>query len=106
MSVKVRLMNRSDSDDRRVDTFNYDVSLLGSSVSAAQARADAAYDLAKKGGGGGGGTDLTPVSPIYIQDGKIGCRTASDFSGDNSRPMTASGVKTIVGDIESLLKEI
>lgn len=39
-------------------------------------------------------------------DGKLAVSAVDNFSGDNTLPMTAAGVQTIVGNIEALLETI
>lgn len=66
---------------------------------------------------GGGNPDPTPDlweqelatkigSGLKIVDGKLTVNTTDDFKGDNTLPMTAAGVETVVGNIEALLSTI
>lgn len=41
-----------------------------------------------------------------VVDDHVSLKTANDFEGDNTRPMTAAGVEIIVGNIEIELKII
>ena len=43
---------------------------------------------------------------LEVQDGDLTVVTTDDFSGDNTLPMTAAGVETVVGNIEVLLGTI
>lgn len=40
------------------------------------------------------------------ENSKLNVTTASDFEGDNSRPITAAAVETIVGNVDALLETI
>lgn len=40
------------------------------------------------------------------EDKTVSVETTNNFNGDNTLPMTASGVETIVGNIETLLRMI
>lgn len=43
---------------------------------------------------------------FLVQGDVVSVKTVSDFTGDNTLPMTASGVQTTVGNIEALLSTI
>lgn len=56
---------------------------------------------------GGGGTVAYRFGHGLKQDGlDVSVDAVSDFSGDNTLPMTAAGVQTTVGNIEALLATI
>lgn len=57
--------------------------------------------------GGGGGSVIYRFGHGLIQDGlDVSVNAVSDFTGDNTLPMTAAGVQTTVGNIEALLATI
>lgn len=57
--------------------------------------------------GGGGGGVVYRFGHGLKQDGlDVSVNAVSDFSGDNTLPMTAAGVQTTVGNIEALLTTI
>lgn len=57
--------------------------------------------------GGSGGSAAYRFGHGLKQSGlDVSVDTVSDFSGDNTLPMTAAGVQTTVGNIESLLATI
>lgn len=57
--------------------------------------------------GGGGGSIAYRFGHGLKQDGiDVSVDAVSDFSGDNTLPMTAAGVQTTVGNIEALLATI
>lgn len=57
--------------------------------------------------GGGGGSIVYRFGHGLKQDGlDVSVDAVSDFSGDNTLPMTAAGVQTTVGNIEALLATI
>lgn len=57
--------------------------------------------------GGGGGSIVYRFGHGLKQDGlDVSVDAVSDFSGDNTLPMTAAGVQTQVGNIEALLATI
>lgn len=57
--------------------------------------------------GGGGGGIVYRFGHGLKQDGlDVSVDAVSDFSGDNTLPMTAAGVQTSVGNIEALLETI
>ncbi len=43
---------------------------------------------------------------LKVEDGKLVVNSVNDFAGDNTLPMTAAGVQTVVGNIEALLGTI
>lgn len=56
---------------------------------------------------GGGGGPTYRFGHGLKQDGlEVSVDAVSDFSGDNTLPMTAAGVQTTVGNIEALLETI
>lgn len=56
---------------------------------------------------GGGGGIIYKFGHGLKQDGlDVSVNAVSDFSGDNTLPMTAAGVQTTVGNIEALLATI
>lgn len=56
---------------------------------------------------GGGESVVYRFGPGLKQDGlDVSVDAVSDFSGDNTLPMTAAGVQTTVGNIEALLDTI
>jgi len=56
---------------------------------------------------GGGGSVVYCFGHGLKQDGMdVSVDAVSDFSGDNTLPMTAAGVQTVVGNIEILLETI
>lgn len=57
--------------------------------------------------GGGGGSIVYRFGHGLKQDGlDVSVDAVSDFTGDNTLPMTAAGVQTTVGNIEALLATI
>lgn len=57
--------------------------------------------------GGGGGGVVYKFGHGLKQDGvNVSVDAVSDFTGDNTLPMTAAGVQTTVGNIEALLATI
>lgn len=43
---------------------------------------------------------------LTVRENIVSVKTVSDFTGDNTLPITASGVQTTVGNIEALLSII
>lgn len=43
---------------------------------------------------------------LKVEDGRLSVDAVSDFQGDNTLPMTAAGVETVVGGIDALLRTI
>lgn len=63
--------------------------------------------LSKVAISGGGGSIVYRFGHGLKQDGlDVSVNAVSDFSGDNTLPMTAAGVQTTVGNIEALLAAI
>jgi len=56
--------------------------------------------------GGGGGPSWGVGHGLKVVDGNLAVNSVSDFKGDNTLPMTAAGVVTVVGNIEALLGTI
>ncbi len=56
--------------------------------------------------GGGGGADYRIGHGLAVEHGELTVVTTDDFKGDNTLPMTAAGVETVVGNIEALLGTI
>ena len=84
---------------RKGDSLDYD------GLNLSLKSGDKTLSSVKIAGGGGG--------PAYRfghglkQDGlEVSVDAVSDFSGDNTLPMTAAGVQTTVGNIEALLETI
>lgn len=55
---------------------------------------------------GGGGMAYGVGHGLKIVGGDLTVNSVSDFKGDNTLPMTAAGVDTVVGNIEALLATI
>lgn len=55
---------------------------------------------------GDGGIARELGSGLKVEDGKLTVDTTDDFTGDNTLPMTAAGVQTVVGNIDVLLGTI
>lgn len=55
---------------------------------------------------GGTGSGYGIGHGLKVKDGDLTVVTTDDFSGDNTLPMTAAGVETVVGNIEVLLGTI
>lgn len=55
------------------------------------------------GGGEGGGMQWGIGNGLKIVSGELTVDTTDNFQGDNTLPMTAAGVETVVGNIEALL---
>ena len=55
---------------------------------------------------GNGGIAYELGSGLKVEGGKLTVETVSDFKGDNTLPMTAAGVETVVGNIDVLLGTI
>lgn len=58
------------------------------------------------GGGDGSGVSYKFGHGLKIENNTVSVDTANDFTGDNSRPVSASVVETTVGNIEILLQTI
>lgn len=56
--------------------------------------------------GGGGGLPFGVGHGLKVVGGDLTVNSVSDFKGDNTLPMTAAGVDTVVGNIEALLATI
>lgn len=78
-------------------------------------RAEEAADRAEKAaenageGGTGGGTTYTIGHGLKLDKeagNLLSVDSVSDFGGDNTLPMTASGVETVVGNIDVLLQTL
>lgn len=57
-------------------------------------------------GNSSGGSSWGIGHGLAIKDGDLTVVTTNDFKGDNTLPMTAAGVETVVGNIELLLGTI
>ena len=57
-------------------------------------------------GGGAEGPSLQFGHGLKVLDGTLSVEAVDDFSGDNTLPMTAAGVDTVVGNIEAILATI
>lgn len=77
-------------------------------ANSAADRANEAADRAENivPGGGGGGVAFEVGVGLNLSDGILSVDSASDFNGDNTRPAEAALVKTLVGNVEILLKTI
>lgn len=85
--------------DRKGDTLAYD----GAELSLKSGK----KVLSKVAISGGGGSIVYRFGHGLKQDGlDVSVDAVSDFSGDNTLPMTAAGVQTTVGNIEALLATI
>lgn len=60
----------------------------------------------KDGQDGKDGKSYEFSDQFEVVEDYVSLKTANDFEGDNTRPMTAAGVETIVGNIEVALKII
>lgn len=58
------------------------------------------------GGGSGGGYQIGHGLKLSPDGRTVSVNAVSDFSGDNTLPMTASGVQSTIGNIEALLGTI
>lgn len=56
--------------------------------------------------GGGGGMSYGIGHGLKVENGDLTVETTDGFAGDNTLPMTAAGVETVVGNIEVLLGTI
>lgn len=54
----------------------------------------------------GGGFPYGIGHGLKVEDGDLAVDTTDNFAGDNTLPMTAAGVQTVVGNIEVLLETI
>lgn len=54
----------------------------------------------------GGGPAWTAGHGLKLENGIVSVDAVDDFTGDNTLPMTAAGVQTVVGSIETLLEAI
>lgn len=68
--------------------------------------ADDSFTTPNLKGAGGQQEKLIAGDNIKIENNTISVLTTNNFNGDNTRPMTASGVQVLVGNIEVLLKTI
>ena len=55
---------------------------------------------------GGGGLPYGVGHGLKVEAGNLTVDAVGDFQGDNTLPMTAAGVQTVVGNIEALLGTI
>lgn len=53
-----------------------------------------------------GGPSWTAGHGLKLEDGCLSVDAVGDFTGDNTLPMTAAGVQTVVGNIETILETI
>lgn len=58
------------------------------------------------GGEGGDGSNWGIGHGLTVKGGDLTVVTTDDFKGDNTLPMTAAGVQTVVGNIDVLLSTI